>query len=99
MQGIVIRYSYDGDEAKWRAATDAFIQAIENDDAVSGKFRYTVTTGKDGVTRTHLGRWDSDETLSTVQSRPYFKTFSDEVQAMAGDTLKPMRVDIGATTD
>ena len=99
MQGIVIRYNYDGDEARWRSVTEAFIRAIGDDGAVRGKFRYTVTTGKDGVTRTHLGRWDSDHTLSTMQSRDYFKTFSEAVQDMAGDSLQPMRVDIAVSTD
>lgn len=99
MQGIVIRYRYSGDESAWQAAVDDFVNAVSNDTEVRGRFRYTVTVAGDDDTRTHLGRWDSNETLKTVQSRPYFKTFSEAVQRFAGDTLQSTRMRIAASTD
>jgi len=99
MNGIVIRYEYRGDEAVWQAAVDAFIAAIGQHDAARGKFRYTVTRSGDGITRTHMGRWDSPETLAAVQSSDYFKVFSKAVQEMAGDGLQSARMTVSATTD
>jgi len=91
MYGILIRYTYSGDEAAWRAAIDTFISAIDGDDEVGGRFTYSVNVGADGENRIHVGRWDSDETLALVQSRDYFKTFAGQVQGFAGDSLTPMR--------
>lgn len=90
--GISIRYQYDGDETAWQRAVDAFIEAIDADPDVAGKFSYAVSVGKDGVTRSHVGRWDSDATLKTLQSRDYFKTFAEILQGFAGDTLDPKPV-------
>ncbi|MCP4384234.1 MAG: hypothetical protein GY798_22965 [Hyphomicrobiales bacterium] len=99
MEGIIVRYRYDGDDAPWRSTINRFIDAINADEAVKGRFRYSVTIAKDGVGRTHIGRWDSDETLKTVQSRDYFKQFSEAVQEFAGDTLEPGRMEVVASTD
>lgn len=99
MPGIVIQYRYQGDEAAWRAAMQDFIAAITADDAVRGRFRYTAAVAADGIARAHIGRWDSDETLKTVQARDYFRRFTAAVQGFAGDTLESVRIDIAASTD
>ena len=99
MQGIIVRYRYSGDEPAWQAVVDDFVGAVSSDPEVRGRFRYTVTVAADGETRTHVGRWDSDETLKTVQSRPYFKAFSEAVQRFAGDLLQSTRMRIAASTD
>ena len=90
MHGISIRYRYDGDEARWEAAVAGFVKAIDADPEVAGKFHYRVNKAKDGNTRIHWGWWDTPETVQTLQSRDYFKAFSGEVQAMAGDSLSPV---------
>jgi hypothetical protein len=92
MDGIIIRYSYDGDEADWQRVIDAFLAAIATDPDVQGRFRYVVTVGTDGVTRTHIGRWDSEETLKTLQTRDYFATSSQAIKGFAGDTLEATRM-------
>ena len=99
MQGIIVRYRYDGDESAWQSVVDQFVSAIANDQAVKGRFHYTVTAAADGITRTHMGRWDSDETLKTVQSRDYFKAFTDATQGLAGDSLVSARMRVAASTD
>jgi len=99
MQGIVVRYRYSGDEADWKAAMRDFIDAIGADEAVSGRFRYVATVAADGVARLHMGRWDSEETLKTVQSRDYFQRFTAAVQRFAGDTLESVRIEVGPATD
>jgi hypothetical protein len=98
MDGIIIRYSYDGDEADWQRVIDAFLAAIATDPDVQGRFRYVVTVGTDGVTRTHIGRWDSEETLKTLQARDYFGTFSQAIKGFAGDTLQATRMRVYGET-
>ncbi len=84
MRGITITYSYSGDEAAWTRATSDFIDAIDSDPAVAGKFTYQVAVADDGETRIHWGRWDNAETLAHVQSQDYFKTFAAKVRDFAG---------------
>ena len=99
MQGIIVRYRFDGDQTEWQGAIDDFIAAIAADGAVKGRFHYTVAVSTDGVGRTHMGRWDSDETLKTVQSRDYFKRFADALQRLAGDTLESSRMTVNRATE
>jgi hypothetical protein len=87
-----------GDEAAWQRAVDAFFYAIAADPEVQGRFRYVVTVGTDGVTRTHFGRWDSAQTLETVQARDYFKAFAGSVRGFAGDTLEATRMRVCGET-
>ena len=98
MDGIVIRYSYDGDEAVWQRAVDGFLSAVATDPAVQGRFRYVVTVAADGLTRTHIGRWDTEETLTTLQARDYFATFSAAIKGFAGDTLEATRMRVYGET-
>jgi hypothetical protein len=97
--GILIQYRYSGDEAAWKAATGAFIGAIDRDPEVRGRFSYSVNVLGDGEGRVHVGRWDSEATLKTLQSRDYFKTFSANVEKFANGTLKATRfANAGETT-
>jgi len=98
MDGIVVRYSYDGDEDAWQRVIDAFLAAVASDPQVQGRFRYVVTVGNDGVSRTHIGRWDSEETLKTLQASDYFATFSQSLRGFAGDTLEATRMRVYGET-
>ena len=92
MHGISIRYEFDGDEAAWEAAIAAFITAVKADTELSGRFHYRVNKAKEGNTRIHWGWWDTPETVKTLQSRDYFKTFAAAVRSFGGDTLSPVQV-------
>lgn len=84
MRGITITYKYSGPEEAWREAMQAFIAAIEADADVAGKFTYQVSVADDGETRIHWGRWDTQDTLKTLQSKDYFSAFAAKVRAFAG---------------
>ena len=99
MGGIIVRYRYSGDEAAWQAVMDNFTSAVRADDAVRGRFRYVVTVAADGVARTHVGRWDSEEILKAVQSRDYFRQFTLAVQGFAGGQLESSRMTVAAAAD
>ncbi len=84
MRGITITYEYDGPEDSWNEAVQTFVAAIDADPDVAGKFTYQVAVADDGKTRIHWGRWDSQETLQTLQSRDYFGAFAQKVREFAG---------------
>ncbi len=98
MHGIVIQYTYSGDEKVWQDAVDAFIAAVDADAAIAGKFHYLVTVGKDGVSRTHVGQWDEPATVKAMQAQDYFATFSGALKALAGDTLTTGLMDVYNST-
>lgn len=85
--GICVTYRYGDDEGAWDRLVSTFTAALAADAEVRDGFDYTIHCGKDGVSRVHIGRWDTPERVATVQSRPYFKTFSEGLKAMAGDSL------------
>ena len=95
MHGISIRYEFDGDEARWESAIRTFIDSVNADEEISAKFHYRVMKAKEGNMRVHWGRWDAPETVQTLQSRDYFKTFAAELKALAGDTFSPVPVSSG----
>ena len=68
MEGILIRYDYDGDEEVWEQAIRTFVTSIDADEALRGKFSYIVTRVDGSPGRVHMGRWDSDATLEHLQS-------------------------------
>jgi hypothetical protein len=86
MRTITIRYKFSGPEDQWRVVVGDYIAALDGDPDVAGKFTYQVATADDRETRTHWGRWDSQETLKTMQSRDYFKTFTSRLRELVGQT-------------
>ncbi|MCJ8324277.1 MAG: hypothetical protein HRU29_14365 [Rhizobiales bacterium] len=90
MNGILIQYVYNGDEEKWQAAIDEFIENIQSDKRLNGHFSYEVVCHEGGE-RAHIGHWDSAETLEHLQLQDFFKIFSKHVKEFAGDTLNPKR--------
>jgi len=94
--GLIIEYSYAGDEAAWRASIETFVGHIRQDPKLDGKFSYTVMRRKtDPARRVHIPRWDSPDTLAYIQSQPWFKAFAERVKEMAGDSMQtsPMTVE------
>lgn len=87
MHGITIIYEFDGDEAEWESAVQEFINAVNNDSEIAGKFIYQVHKAKEGNRRIHWGQWDVPETVQKLQANDYFKTFAAQLKQMAGDTL------------
>ena len=92
MYGISVRYEYDGPEQPWENVINAFIDAVNADTELAGRFDYQVNIGRDGKSRVHWGRWDEPATVERLQSRAYFREFSEALKTFAGDSLSPMPV-------
>ena len=92
MGGLLIEYEYDGDEAAWTRAIEAFLKAISADPKLAGRFRYHVFVKEDGRTRVHVPSWDSEATLAHLQSQDFFKTFSNAVRGFAGGAPRTTKI-------
>jgi hypothetical protein len=87
--GLLIEYTYAGDEAAWRSVVEEFIGQIRADAKLTGKFSYLVVRKREDPTqRVHMPRWDGPETLAYVQSQAWFKDFAGKVKAFGGDSLR-----------
>lgn len=71
MLGIVIEYDFSRDKAEWEAAADAFVQAIDADPRLQGRFSCQVNIKGDGPGRLHIGRRDQAETLAHLQQQEF----------------------------
>ena len=91
MDGILIEYTYQGNEALWRHTIQAFIANIEGRDRLRGHFSYQVKKVGDDGRRLHIGMWDSEETLTHLQAQEFFKTFAEQIREFAGDSLQTTR--------
>lgn len=92
MHGITIFYEFSGDEAQWRRTVGEFIDAVNADEEIRGKFHYRVHSAKEGGRKVHWGWWDKPETVQKMQSRDYFRTFSTALKQLAGDGLTAIPV-------
>jgi quinol monooxygenase YgiN len=87
MKNVMVEYTYTGDEQAWQQLIADFLNAVEADDRLKRRFHYQVFSMPEGR-KVHIGRWDSEETLKALQSQPFFKTFAQGVQGLAGDDFK-----------
>ena len=94
MRSITISYKFGGPEGEWRKMVGDFIAAIDGDPEVAGKITYQVATADDRETRIHWGRWDNQDTLRTMQSRDYFKTFAERLRELTGGQQNVMASDV-----
>lgn len=92
MDGILIQYEYGGDESRWQAVMETFILAVETDPDLKGKFTYSVCKTSEPMKRVHVGRWDSNQTLETLKQKSFFKTFTESMEKLAGDSLVSTRL-------
>jgi len=99
VESIHIDYQFNGDETEWQNAIDEFVEKIDSDERLYGRFHYQVLKlGGDGR-RVHIGRWDKQETLEHLQSQAFFKDFAGKIKAFAGESLSPSRgVQLAATS-
>ena len=98
MTGILIQYQYSGDETAWQDAVEAFVANIRGDERLKGRFHYEVVVHGDGTSRSHIGHWDNEETLSYLQGQEFFKRFAGQIKGFGGDTLDAKRFETKAAT-
>ena len=87
MEGILIRYAYAGDEEVWEQTIRRFLDNVNADDRLRGRFHYTVSRVEEGPGRVRVGRWDSDATLEHLKAQPFFAEFGAAVKGFGNDTL------------
>ncbi len=99
MDGILIQYEYSGDETQWQNTIDEFISCVNSDSELKGKFIYSVFKTSEPNRRVHVGRWESSVILETLKQRDFFKSFTQAMQELAGESLTSTRLQASFETE
>ena len=100
MKHFLIKYRFtDGSEAAWRDHIERFIAAVEGDGALKGRVAYRCMKADNGSGEYyHLAATSDDEAGKALQSRDFFKAYTEETRRVSGGTVEVLPLAIVAET-
>jgi hypothetical protein len=104
MKHFLIKYRFKdgseaGSEANWREHIGRFIAAVEADATLNGRISYRCMKADNGSGEYyHLAATTDDEASKALQSRDFFKAYTDETKRVSGGTLEVLPLAIIAET-
>jgi hypothetical protein len=100
MKQFLIRYQLKGaTEEQWHQDIARFIAAIESDPAVAGKISYRCMKRRGGSDYYHLASPVDDSAVQALQSRDFFKRYSEQTKLAGGGEVDVFPLDIIAETN
>lgn len=99
MKHFMIKYDFkQGDQASWHQEIDRFIAAITDDPELKGRIGYRCMKNLGDNGYVHLASVADDATQKALQSRDFFKRYSETLRKVAGGEVTVTPVDmIGGT--
>jgi quinol monooxygenase YgiN len=91
MKRFLIRYTFrpeTGAASEWHRHVAEFISAVDNDPALKGRLTYRCMKVRDGQEYFHLAEPVDDEAVKVLQSRDYFKRYTEETKRVAGGSVE-----------
>jgi len=100
MKRFLIKYRLKHEsEADWGARVERFIAAIEADATLIGRISYRcMKAGNGSGDYFHLAAAADDEAAATLQSRDFFKAYTEEIRRASGGTVEVLPLAIVAET-
>jgi hypothetical protein len=100
MKHFLIKYRFkEGSESAWREHIGRFIAAIEGDATLNGRITYRCMKADNGSSEYyHLAATADDEAGKALQSRDFFKAYTEETKRVSGGTVEVLRLAIIAET-
>jgi hypothetical protein len=100
MKHFLIKYRFkDGSEAAWRDRIGQFIAAIEADATLNGRISYRcMKAGNGSGEYYHFAATADDEAAKALQSRDFFKAYTEETKRVSGGTVEVLPLAIIAET-
>src|ERR1700691_3135558 len=100
MKHFLIKYRFkDGSEAAWREQIGRFIAAVEADATLNGRISYRCMKADNGSGEYyHLAATADDEAGKALQSRDFFKAYTEETKRVSGGTVEVLPLAIVAET-
>ena len=100
MKHFMIKYSFaNGTTADWHREIKAFIAALDGDVELKGRISYRCMKNRDDQSYFHLAAAADDAAVKTLQSRDFFKHYTEMTRKIAGGevTVTPIEVIDGTT--
>jgi hypothetical protein len=97
---FLIKYRFkDGSPDAWREQIERFIAAVEADGTLNGRIAYRCMKADNGSNEYyHLAAAADDEASKALQSRDFFKAYTEETKRVSGGTLEVLPLAIIAET-
>jgi hypothetical protein len=100
MKYFLIRYRFqDGAREDWHREIAAFIAALNADPDVAGRITYRCMRRRDTDEYFHVAGTADDQAAKVLQSRAWFKHYTEETKRASGGTVEVVPLDVIAQTD
>jgi hypothetical protein len=99
MKQFMIRYQFaNGTREEWHREIGRFIAAIDNDPELKGRIGYRVMKNRDDSSYFHLAAPLDDAAVKTLQSRDFFKHYTEKTRQVAGGEVTVTPIELIAET-
>ena len=99
MKHFLIKYQFgSGSTEAWHRQIAQFISALDNDPDLRGKISYRCMRGKDGTSYYHLAAASDAQAISALQSKDWFKRYTEETRMVAAGAVEVLPLEIIAET-
>jgi hypothetical protein len=99
MKHFMIKYQFaNGTAPEWHREIATFIAAIDNDPELKGKIAYRVMKNRDDASYFHLATTADDQAVKTLQSRDFFKHYTEKTRQVAGGEVTVTPIEVIAET-
>jgi hypothetical protein len=97
---FLIKYRFqDGSPEAWRESIRRFIAAVEADGTLNGRIAYRCMKADNGSNEYyHLAASADDDASKALQSRDFFKAYTEETKRVSGGTVEVLPLAIIAET-
>ena len=85
-------------EDEWHRSIAQFIAALDADAGLKGKISYRCMKRRDGVDYFHLAAAADDEAVKTLQSRDFFKRYTEQTKLTGGGEVEVLPLEMVAET-
>jgi hypothetical protein len=99
MKHFMIKYQFaNGTPEAWHQEIARFIAALDNDPELKGKIAYRVMKNRDDSSYFHLASAADEAAVKTLQSRDFFKHYTEKTRQVAGGDVVVTPLELIAET-
>jgi hypothetical protein len=99
MKHFMIKYQFaNGTPEAWHQEVARFIAALNSDPELRGKILYRVMKNRDDASYFHLAAAADEQAVKTLQSRDFFKHYTERTRQVAGGEVTVTPIEVIAET-
>jgi hypothetical protein len=99
MKHFMIKYQLaNGTAEEWHREVARFISALDNDPELKGRIGYRVMKNRDDSSYFHLAVAADEHAVKTLQSRDFFKHYTERTRQVAGGEVTVTPIELIAET-